>query len=169
MTTQFNPPRPTANYEIKLAAAYAFLKEHPYIQDGMDEQDTLDLLADDLAMHSHESIDGYALAKNLEDAYHWEDIGAETVSQLDDFGSYIRTELLKAETKWATENHIEPPYPVGSRVQFFRGCELMQGVITEIDQHFPACYQIKTDHSSDNCRSIIKFEHVRLPEPQQEQ
>lgn len=58
-----------------------------------------------------------------------------------------------AEKKWFSENDIQPPLPIGTRIK--------QGVIAGIYEHGPAMYLVKEDGcTKDGRHLIIKFENA---------
>lgn len=147
----FNPPRPTVTHEMKLQAARRVVAE-------MDTNEDCDELAEAIARHGGLTGDGFELGKDLErDGYL---VDFQMTEELDCFSSTLRRILGEAESAWATEHNIQPPYPVGT--------ETTEGVIAGISQHDAACYLIKPygqdDATSGNRRIVVKFEKVKLKE-----
>ncbi|OFN62603.1 hypothetical protein [Eikenella sp. HMSC061C02] len=166
MKITYNPPRPSVNYEIKLQAAFEFLQAHPDIEPERVNQHSIEHMADDIAMHSTISSDGYELAKELDTRAGWENIDMDLVETLDSYSMYLHHRLEREKKQWAAENNIQPPYPVGSRVRSLLQWNNITGTITGISQHHAACYEVKKDGTEpdDTTRRIIEFEAVELLE-----
>lgn len=97
-------------------------------------------------------IDGYQLAKALDDRFFW-DISVSDVEELDNVWDAVRNIHKEACYAWATEYDIQPPYPIGTMTT--------RGEITGIYKHDAACYEIReTGDTNESRRLIVKFEGV---------
>jgi hypothetical protein len=114
----------------------------------------------DLIKHGRHHMDGYELAKALDDYAHW-DCNFEMVEILDGFSSAVSSQIDRAEKDWANLTSPQPPHPIGTRVKLFRG-EL--GTIDGIYEYGAAKYLVKIDGSTGNGRRIINFEDA-VPVP----
>lgn len=117
---------------------------------------------DGIAKHGRPYIDGYELAKALDDFEGW-DCNFEIAEVLEGFWSSCDAVLRKAQKQWAAAESIAPPLAVGTRVTFSRG---RAGVIDGIYEHGAAQYLIKVDgdpltDSPSKSRSIINFEDIK--------
>lgn len=113
---------------------------------------------DDLVKYGWKHMDGYELAKALDDYAHW-DCNFKMVEILDGFGYAISAQIGKAEKDWAKLTSPQPPHPMGTRVKLYRG-EL--GTIDGIYEHGAAKYLVKVDGERGNGRRIINFEDADL-------
>ena len=169
MKITYNPPRPSVNYEIKLQAAFEFLQTNPDINPERVNQHSIEHMADDIAMHSTISSDGYELAKELEGREGWRNIDTDLVETLDSYSMYLHDKLEQAKRQWVEENNIQPPYPIGSRVRSLLQWNNITGTITGISQYHAACYVVKKDGTApnDTTRRMIEYEAVELLEEAQ--
>jgi hypothetical protein len=83
--------------------------------------------------------DGYEIGRDLERRYCW-DMSRDLVEALDSFSSYCSNELDRAVKKWGEENPMEPPFPLGTKVETRRDGI---GVLAEISKYSPATYLVK--------------------------
>lgn len=158
MTSEARPK--TATREMKQAAAertVALLVSHGHLTPA-ERADSIE----NLAKVGERHMDGYQIAKHLDDWHHW-DCNLEMAEDLDSFSSHLDDELRKAERAWFERTRPQPPFPVGTRIAFGkRGI----GVIDSIYDHSPGKYAIKVDGDAEadapTCRrSIVNFEDVR--------
>lgn len=148
--------------EIALKAATPIahrLAEHPNF-DGYHAPD----LAREIVrqVRDRRYIDGYDLAKDLEDHEGW-GINFEIVEILNDFSGEVDHEMRAAEKEWFERVKPQPPLPLGARVQVGRD---ETGIIDEIYKYGPAKYCVKIDGDPKakpptNSRRIIDFEDAR--------
>jgi hypothetical protein len=122
----------------------------------LDEPEDADEYAADIARYGGRHMDGYELAKKLDDYCHW-GCDLAMAEELDGFSSYARKEIEDAEKDWAERNAIKPPYPNGTRVSFQRG---KIGSIDEVYAHGTAKYAIAEDGEESTSRWIVNFEDV---------
>lgn len=146
------PPRPVVTDKMKLAAAREFI-EKEQIEGGN---------ASDLAKHGNIWIDGYELAKALDDYCGWH-IDSETVERLEAYGSYVRDALNVAEREWFKAFDIQPPHDIGTTVTC--NTRNRRGIITDVCEHSIACFSVRPlqpapDETSPSMRWICKFENV---------
>lgn len=114
--------------------------------------------ADTIARYYCHPMDGWDLAKELDKNAYW-DTTRDDMEALDEVESLVRSALSAAEKQWFADNNIQPPLPVGARVQC-RDDET--GTITGIYEYQPAYYEVKPDGQDDakvnNRRYLIRFE-----------
>lgn len=142
MSTESNvvpaPPRPTISKEIVMEAAEKIAKQ---IENGNAEH-----IADCYRPY----MDGYKLAKALDIKYSW-DCCLDDAEKLDNMGFLISRSLEEAEKKWAEENNIQPPLPIGTMIN--------KGVIVGIYEYSSARYLVKENGCDEDGRHlVIKFE-----------
>jgi hypothetical protein len=112
--------------------------------------------AADIASQWHPGIDGYELAKNLDNHCGWF-IDAEVVDQLDNIDMVIRAAQREARKAWAKAWNIQPPHPVGTKVKSPHA----KGVIAGVCDYMGATYLIKEDGCTQEGRHLlVKFEDV---------
>lgn len=145
---RFDPPRPIATKEMILTAAQVVAEKI-----GAD--------AETIAEHYRPGMDGYELAKELDNWAHW-DTGREDMEALDEVDWLVNAAVFKAEKEWVAEHNIQPPVPLGARVL----CDVRNevGTIDGICEHRAAAYLIKPDGQDDaacgNRRWVCLFEQV---------
>ena len=156
----YDPPRPILNDDIKQAAAVNFMKANSNIQ---DEFDLVDLAFDIAEAHGTSMLmDGYELAKKLEDHFYWQ-IDAQTVADLDNVSFYMRKQLQQEECLWVKNHNIQPQFAIGTVVVCRHG-GILVGTITGISEHEPATYLIQIPGEPENSRAVVKFEDCWLGE-----
>jgi len=134
--------RPKITKEIIIQAAVKFVEKNKLESDCVTE----------LCQCYSVFDNGFELAKSLESRFGW-DISASDVEMLDCFDDMVQ-DLHRAECfKWAKDNNIYPPLPIGTMTNF--------GKITGIYTHDAAKYLIKEHDEIGTSRRIIKFEDVR--------
>jgi hypothetical protein len=149
------PPPPEFGKVEVIKELVRFIEEAGYWSDIPAEES-----ATDIAKHWRTGIDGYELAKDLENHEGW-CIDAQDVEELDSIDSVIRSAKTAARKEWAKAWNIQPPHPVGVKVKTPRG----NGVIAGVYEHEGATYLIKEDRCKQEGRHIlIKFEDVALVE-----
>lgn len=133
------PPRPTVTDEMVREAAVKILTRARCSEDP-----------DDLVVAYHPNMDGYELAKELDQHFGW-DVDAALVETLDGMHWAVR-ELHEAACKqWVAEWNIQPPLPDGA--------EITRGFIHKVCPHSAACYQVKQHGCAQEGRFlIVKFE-----------
>ncbi len=98
---------------------------------------------------------GFELAKALEEDHNWT-IGTPDVIRLDNLDFMVEEEHEVACKKWAQENNIAPPLPVGTQIK--------EGVITGVSNHRTATYEVKLQDAVDtpqcSVRRYVNFEHA---------
>lgn len=141
------PPRPAVTPEMILEAAEELCKRERWDADQARD------LADAYSRH----MDGYELAKLLENDYGW-DISVMDVEALDCMSSDVRRAHDKACAVWAQENNIQPPLPIGTMTT--------RGEIAGIYEHGPATYRVRAHGEMNPTRFLlIKFEDaIAVPE-----
>jgi hypothetical protein len=150
----------TATKEMHLAASERtvdlLIKNHHLTQAERDG--SIESLAKACARH----LDGYQLAKRLDDWHHW-DCNLAMAEDLDNFSRYLDDELRKAELAWFERTNPVPPFATGARIAFGRN---KTGTIDGIYEYGPAKYSVKVDgdpeaDTESRRRSILNFEDVR--------
>ena len=130
--------RPTITQEMKLAAAMQVAKN---LVDGDAEV---------IASAYSYPMDGYQLARELDDRHYWS-ISASDVDELDAMDALVRQELERAEKEWAEREAITPKLAVGTAIK--------RGVVAGVSEHSPARYRVKEHGCQQNGRFLlIRFE-----------
>lgn len=140
--------RPKVTPELIATVAAAFCSSH-----GWDASQ-----ADDLARAYRSGMNGYELAKTLDNYHGWIPT-ADDVESLDCFGGEVREAHRQACIAWARDNNIQPPLPIGAMTT--------RGEITGISEWDGACYEVrKPDDQHPTRRYIVRFEDARAVEVQ---
>lgn len=160
MAGETRPTRLTP--EMRTAAARLLAKD--LIKADELEPDEFEGAVRNIAAEGREGIDGYELAKLLDDHHVGWSPTATMVDVLDSFSFYARNEIEAAEKKWFERNPVEPPVPVGSRITLSSG---ETGQITGIYKHGPAKFLVAIDGDKmtgpeTQGRRIVNFEDVFL-------
>ena len=112
----------------------------------------LDGNADEIANCYYPYIDGYELAKKLENTYCW-DIAVEMIEELDGIQYEVDKIHKKACMQWVIDNDIKPPLKIGVAIK--------EGVIKGIYEHDAAMYTVtKYGETMKNRHQIVKFENA---------
>lgn len=148
-------PRP--NFSADIAKAAAKSVAGALLMEGLIESNEVSELADAIAKHGGRHMDGYQLAKRLDD--HGWDCDLPMAEALDGWWSSINREIDKAQKAWAERNDIQPPLPVGTRVTTNCG---EKGTIDAIYTYGAAQYCVAIDgETRSGARLIVNFEDVR--------
>ncbi len=130
--------RPTITQEMILEAAKK-------VAANLDDAD-----AETIAEHYRHPMDGYELARELDRYADW-DLTMPDVEELDCLSSIVSDLHHQAEKKWVRENDIQPPLPIGTRIE--------QGVIHSVCDYSAAKYRVKEDGCTQDGRFLlIRFE-----------
>jgi hypothetical protein len=166
MTTTNTPPRPKRHApEILEAAAKKLAPDIlKWAQDGNDDELTLEQVVNDLKeiLYSPHR-NGYQLAKDLEDRFHY-DPDAELVEILDNAFYTISISHDEACKKWLEENPVEPP-AIGSQVIHTKKPQAGVGTIVSNSPEgrstvrFPALGHV--DKGSGTYGSILPWEELQ--------
>lgn len=109
--------------------------------------------ADDIARVYRQGMDGYAIAKALDDSCYW-DCDTSIVEALDNLDHDVRDAHRKLCIAWANDNNIQPPLPIGTQITI--------GEITGIYEHDAAYYLVRaTGETSDKRRLLVRFEDAK--------
>ena len=136
--------RPKLTRDLIAATATAFCESN-----GWDADQAEDLAR--VCRHAH--MDGYELAKELDNVCGWMPT-AQDVEELDNFGCDVREAHRQACISWARDNNIKPPLPVGTMTTL--------GEITGVYAYDGACYEIRLTGDTDPPRRrIVRFEDAR--------
>ncbi len=113
-------------------------------------------LAKDIARAYRHHMDGYQIAKRMED-FGW-DVDAMFVEDMDNMGANVSTCHDEEQRLWTEQYNPQPPYPIGAKTT--------KGKITGIYEHGAAKYTIKEpgqdDEKTGYRRLIVNFEDVVL-------
>lgn len=135
--------RPKVTQEMITQAAQKLAAEN-----GLDAEQVADV-----AKHWRNHMNGYQLAKDLENYCGW-DISVEDVDALDCIGSEVRELHRQACISWAKEHGIQPPLPIGAMTT--------RGEITGVSQYDVACYLIREHgETNESRRLVVRFEDAR--------
>lgn len=131
-------------------------------KNGMIEDSDIDRIAADIAKHGRPYMDGYELAKTLDDRCNWY-CNLNMAEELDRFSIEALREIEIAEKEWAEREAITAPLAIGTRVKLNGG---ETGEITEIYKYGTAKFLIRIDDDEKatpphNSRRIVNFEDVR--------
>jgi polyhydroxyalkanoate synthesis regulator phasin len=151
-------PRPTI-LTPKLAAIAAQSVVEDLVKDGHIKPEEAGDSVSDIAKHGRQNMDGYELAKTLDDRAYW-DCDFQMCEILDGFGWAARAAIEQAQKEWFTRTSPNPPFEIGARVKLRRG---ETGIIDAIYEHGPAQYCVKIDgdersEEPTNSRRIVNFE-----------
>lgn len=155
--------RPRFSQEIARIAAEEIVAE--LINSGHVDEGQRDESVDDIAEHAKAHDDGYEIAKNL-DAYAGWDCNFAMAEILDGFSWAASAAMADAQKQWAAETNQQPPFQVGTRVNFGRNeC----GEITGVYEYGAAQFLIKVDgdplaDAPSESRRIVNFEDVKALE-----
>jgi hypothetical protein len=116
------------------------------------EADQRDEIADDILSVAIGHMDGYEIAKALDDRKYW-CCTLAIAETLDGFYVECDAELERAIAQWAAENPMEPPLPVGASVVVRNG----RGVISQVSPWHPATYIVRVGER----HLVVAFEDVK--------
>lgn len=129
--------RPTVNDALILEAATEVAKN-------------LHIDAEIIAEAYEPHMDGYALAKQLDDRYYC-DITTRDVEELDAMDTLVRQAVERAEKEWVEREGIVPKLAVGT--------EIKRGVIAGVSEYSPARYKVKEHGCTREGRHLlVRFE-----------
>lgn len=135
--------RPTISNELVATVAASFCTRRGWDADQ----------AADIARVYRANMDGYELAKELDNRCGWMPT-AQDVDALDSFSDRVRKAHREVCIAWARDNNVQPPLPVGAMTT--------RGEITGIYKHDAACYEIRESGDQDSARRlIVRFEDAR--------
>lgn len=142
--------------EILRAAATRLVKE--MVSKGLIEQeDAEDSVAQIARASRYNDMDGYHLARELDDRYGW-DCDMQMVEALDEFHWLLDAVHLEAEKKWAAENPREPKFSEGDTVQWHGEDATIHGIYDSRPQY----YKVRQGEMSGGPNSyyVVPFEDV---------
>lgn len=152
-------PRPhqlTDTLRMKIARELA---QKLFDEDLINGEESIIPCANDISNNALISMDGYELARGLEERCGW--IPTLEIAQiLDNYGDVARNAIDDLQKDWVIRNNIQPPYSVGTRVVVKRGWDDRCGFIVEIFEHGPAKYIVRLDGQSATTGAIVNFEDV---------
>lgn len=149
------PPRPVINDNIRREAAKNWVQENiPH-----DDEEVKEALQELLVANASLGDDGFELGKKVENETTIT-VDFQLCEALDNFSSCLLRVYRMAEKAWVENNHIEPPYPVGTHIYYSSGFSKQRGVITAVYEYAPAKYLIKDDDACEGTNFIISFEDV---------
>jgi hypothetical protein len=120
-----------------------------------------DALAEDMAHEYSRGDNGYELAKKLDGRGYMPD--AEMVESLDLMDSEVDNEYRKYCWEWVKKENIQPPFPVGTKIENNTIFSKFSGVISGVSRYYPACYEVPIANNP-NAKRIVKFEDAVLME-----
>lgn len=140
------PPAPKRTDAMVKAAVIAYIERHSLHRWGVPKD-----VADDIAKVWWVGIDGYELAKKLEDDCYWSGLSLEDAQDLDGIGWAVRDAEEDARKAWVAEWNIKPSFPIGT--------ELNRGFIASVSQYTAAAYNVKEHGCTQDGRFlIVRFE-----------
>lgn len=124
----------------------------------------LESLVRDVVQCARRHMDGYEIAKALDD-HCWWNCNFEMAEELDSFSSMVDHEIRDAEKAWAERNNVQPPLALHTRVKWREGQDQPTGEITGVYEYGAAKYLIAVDddantHGPQMSRRIVNFEDV---------
>lgn len=115
---------------------------------------------DDIARRAGRHMDGYEIAKALDDTHHW-DCDLELAEDLDGWSQLYDKKLRARQKEWAATVDFGTPLKTGTRVTAIWGRDTYTGKIKEIYEYGPAQYVIEIDGRDHNGGgAIVDFENV---------
>lgn len=121
---------------------------------GYIEKHEVDAHASDIAKCARAYMDGYRLAKELDNRCYW-DCSFDMAEVLNGWSYAYERALDKEQKAWAEREGISPTLAVGARVKIASGeC----GEISGVYEHGAAKYLVKIDGTTDTSRRVINFE-----------
>lgn len=119
---------------------------------------------DDIAKYADCHMDGYEIAKRLDDTYHW-DCDLELAEDLDGWGHCYSEKLRERQKEWAATADLGAPFEPGTRVTAIWGRDTYTGKIKEVYEFGPAQYVVEIDGRNNNGGgAVVDFENVTLLE-----
>lgn len=149
------PARPKATHDDLLAAAQKI--EHGLNQYANWKGQCKGLANAIVGLKNAQHMDGYELAKALENSTPMFTPDAIAVEELNCFGVLVSTLQQKRQKLWASEYKVQPPHPIGTK--------LRDGTITGCDPRGAAEYLV--DYGHRHARRIIKFEDAVTQQEQE--
>lgn len=155
-------PRPTkATEEMKREVARAICAD--LVEEGMYQQSEASDREAELAAVLMTRVDGYALARQLDDKYGWA-ICFSVIEVLEECRTMLDAAIIDAQRIWVKEEGIEPDLISGQSVVLRSG---ETGVIDQVSSYRPACYEVKIDGDADaegplRSRRLCRFEEVEV-------
>ena len=139
------PPRPGKfSPEVIAAVAERLL---PSVQECLVEVhgNELDHLKSALEDCSYGHWEGYKLAKCLDEHYYWSDACDTQLCEILDNAEAIAYKVCQVlVSDWVKSNKIEPPFPVGTAVEFVSGWNKLTGKVAAIN-YGTAEYAVQED------------------------
>lgn len=154
-------PRPTRLTEaMKLAAATDLVTDMIKSHD-LDEGQR-DGAIRDIAKHAAQNMDGYELAKTLDDRCYWS-CDLVMAEALDGYSSAARKQLDAAQKAWFEAEQPTPPVEPGQRVEFKWGGKRHTGIVGAVYPHGVAQFTVKVDgdeagDGASQSRAIVNWE-----------
>lgn len=143
------PPPPTRTPEMVAVAVAAYIERHSLHRWGLPAD-----VARDIADAWHYGMNGYELAKTLENSYGWCGLDLQDAEDLDCIDSVVRGVDEAARKEWVAQWDIKPPFPVGT--------ELTQGRIASVCDYSAATYRVKERGcTNEGHYLLVKFENAK--------
>lgn len=143
------PPAPKRTTEMVEAAVKEYIERHSLNNWGVPAD-----AARDIADAWRYGMDGYELAKSLENDYGWGDLCLQDAEDLDSIDSVVRDAEEQARKEWVSQWNINPPFPVGTHIS--------RGVIASVCEYMSATYLVKEyGCNMDGRHLVVKFEDAK--------
>ena len=157
-------PRPTRLTDaMKQAVAEELVAD--LIKDNELEEGQREGAVADIVRHAHSNMDGYELAKTLDDRCCWS-CDLSMAEALDGYSSVARKHLDAAQRAWFEAEMPTPPAEPGQRIEFTWGGQDYTGTVGEVFAHGVAQFAVKIDGDADadaasQRRAIVNWENCR--------
>lgn len=143
------PPAPKRTTEMVRSAVVAYIERHLLHGWGIPTD-----AANDIAEAWRAGMDGYEIAKKLENDFGWGDLCLQDAEDLDSIDSVVRDAEEEARKAWVAEWDIKPPLPIGTAIT--------RGVIASVSEHMSATYLVKERGCTvDGRHLVVKFEDAK--------
>ena len=119
--------------------------------DGEDVEEAFECIC------GHYDVDGYALAKRLDEECSWSPV-TEDVDELDDIGQILYEALQSRQKNWVKENNIIVPFKIGDVVSFEHGAPMTGTIIRIIEDTAKIVVEVKGKQGNP----IVNFEDAKL-------
>lgn len=149
------PPRPELTEEqLKQLALELVNSLYPSGADQVDKEQA----AADICAEYFFCMDGYELAKALDDNHGW-DITRDMIDTFDSFNYMYSAAQDQLERDWVNQYGIQAPLAVGQRVTLKHNQGGGTGTITEVNYDGRARYLIQLDEEKNpNSKAVVRYE-----------
>lgn len=144
------PPPPKRTTEMVKAAVLEYISRNSISNWGEPER-----VASDISKAWRYGMDGYELARELENNFYWDGLCLQDAEDLDAIDSAVMLAERQARKTWADDWDIKPPFPVGTHIT--------KGVIASVCDYEAATYLVKEDGCTQEGRHLlVRFEDAKL-------